>query len=131
MAKSKLRRSCGAMAAHMMLLETYPAFRANQMRLEAATDKLRSSGVDLEAAALVTIKTIVHVVYKLPAQNISDAQINTQIAALNKDYSATNTDKTNADAVQRTGRERQRQISARESHAHPDNQDFLYLRRRR
>jgi len=82
------------MAAHMMLLETYPAFRANQMRLEAATDKLRSSGVDLEAAALVTIKTIVHVVYKLPAQNISDAQINTQIAALNKDYSATNTDKT-------------------------------------
>ena len=80
------------MAAHMMLLETYPAFRANQMRLEAATDKLRSSGVALEAAALVTIKTIVHVVYKLPAQNVSDAQINSQIAALNKDYTATNTD---------------------------------------
>jgi hypothetical protein len=94
MAKSKLKRSCGAMAAHMMLLETYPAFRANQMRLEAATDKLRSSGADLEAAALVTIKTIVHVVYKLPAQNISDAQINTQIAVLNKDFTATNTDKT-------------------------------------
>jgi hypothetical protein len=25
----KLRRSCGAMAAHMMLLERYPAFRAS------------------------------------------------------------------------------------------------------
>ena len=33
----KLRRSCGAMAAHMALLEQYPAFRANQMRLEGAT----------------------------------------------------------------------------------------------
>jgi hypothetical protein len=94
MAKSKLKRSCGAMAAHMMLLETYPAFRANQMRLEGATDRLRSTGVDLEAAAVVTIKTIVHVVYKLPAQNISDAQINSQIAVLNKDFTATNADKT-------------------------------------
>jgi len=93
MAKTKLKRSCGAMAAHMMLLETYPAFRANQMRLEAATDRLRSSGKELVAAP-ITIKTIVHVVYKLAAQNISDAQINSQMAVLNKDFTATNTDKT-------------------------------------
>jgi hypothetical protein len=81
------------MAAHMMLLETYPAFRANQMRLEAATDRLRSSGAELVAAP-ITIKTIVHVVYKLAAQNISDAQINSQMAVLNKDFTATNADKT-------------------------------------
>ena len=35
----KLRRSCGAMAAHMMLLEKYPSFRAAQMRLEGAIDE--------------------------------------------------------------------------------------------
>ena len=33
----KLRRSCGAMAAHMMLLEQYPSFRANQLRLWMAS----------------------------------------------------------------------------------------------
>ena len=40
-----------------------------------------------------TIKTVVNVVYKTPEQNISDAQINSQIAAFNKDYRATNPDR--------------------------------------
>ena len=40
----KLRRSCGAMAAHMALLEQYPQYRANQMRLEGATNQRRESG---------------------------------------------------------------------------------------
>ena len=47
--RAKLHRSCGAMAAHMMLLERYPAFRANQMRLEGATDRRRDSEIDLKA----------------------------------------------------------------------------------
>ncbi len=89
----KLRRSCGAMAAHMMLLERVPSFRASQMRLEGVTARRRDSGGDLAKSALVTIKTVVNVVYKTPAQNISDAQIKSQIAALNRDYRATNPDK--------------------------------------
>lgn len=97
MAKKKavtlVRRSCGAMAAHMMLLERYPAFRAAQMRLEGATDRRRQMRFDAAKAKLVTIKTVVNVVYKTPDQNISDAQINSQIAALNKDYRATNPDR--------------------------------------
>jgi len=94
----KLRRSCGAMAAHMMLLEQYPAFRMNQMRLEGATGKRRDTGFDLAKSKLVTIKTVVNVVYKTPDQNISDAQIASQIAALNKDYRAANTDKSQTPA---------------------------------
>ena len=43
----KLRRQCGAMAAHMLLLEQFPAFRANQMRLEGATGRRRATEVDL------------------------------------------------------------------------------------
>ena len=42
-----LHRSCGAMAAHMMLLERYPSFRAAQMRLEDATSRRRDSAADL------------------------------------------------------------------------------------
>ena len=89
----KLRRSCGAVAAHMMLLERFPSFRMNQMRLEGATEKRRDTGVDLKKSKLVTIKTVVNIVYKTPDQNISDSQIASQIAALNKDYRATNPDR--------------------------------------
>ena len=87
------RRSCGAMAAHMMLLETHPSFRAAQMRLEGTTSRRRESGADLKKAKVATIKTIVHVVYNTAVQNVSVAQINSQIAALNKDFRATNPDR--------------------------------------
>jgi hypothetical protein len=88
-----LQRQCGAMAAHMLLLEQYPEFRANQLRLEGETSKARDTGVDLSKAKLVTIRTIVHVVYNTEEQNVSTAQIRSQIAALNKDFRATNPDK--------------------------------------
>lgn len=92
-AKAALRRSCGAMAAHMMLLERYPSFRAAQMRLEGATERQRQKEFDAARARLVRIKTVVNVVYNTAEQNISDAQINSQIAALNKDYRANNPDR--------------------------------------
>lgn len=88
-----VRRTCGAVAAHMMLLERYPSFRMNQMKLEGVTAKRRESRVDLKKSKIVTIKTVVNVVYHTDAQNVSDAQINSQIAALNKDYRATNPDR--------------------------------------
>ena len=93
-----LRRQCGAMAAHMMLLETYPSFRAAQMRLEGATAKRRDAEV-AKVPKVVTIKTIVNVVYKSADQNISDAQINSQIMALNKDFRASNPDKSKTPAA--------------------------------
>ena len=45
------------------------------------------------------IPIVVHVVYKQPTENISSAQIKSQIAVLNKDYKATNPDKKNTPAV--------------------------------
>ena len=88
-----LHRSCGTMGAHMMLLEQHPAFRANQMRLEGATEKRRQEPKDLAKATIVTIKTVVNVVYNTAAQNISAAQITSQINAMNKDFRATNPDR--------------------------------------
>ena len=41
-----------------------------------------------------TIKVVVNVVYTDETQNVSDAQIKSQIAALNKDFRATNPDRT-------------------------------------
>jgi hypothetical protein len=91
--RTKLQRTCGAMAAHMMLLERFPSYRANQMRLEDATTRQRERRIDLKRVKIVTIKTVVNVVYKTAEQNISMAQINSQIKALNKDFRATNSDK--------------------------------------
>jgi Pregnancy-associated plasma protein-A len=94
----RLRRSCGAMAAHMALLEQYPAFRANQMRLEGVTSERRDRGIDLKKAKIVTIKTVVNVVYNTDEQNISMAQIRSQFTAMNKDFRATNPDKSGTPA---------------------------------
>lgn len=97
-ARSQLRRNCGAMAAHMMLLEKFPSFRANQMRLEGATARRRELRYDAKTAKLITIKTVVHVLYKTEDQNVSDAQIKSQIAILNKDFRAKNPDKSKVPA---------------------------------
>ena len=97
--RSKLQRRCGAMAAHMMLLERFPSYRANQMRLEDATTRQRERRIDLRTAKIVTIKTVVNVVYKTAEQNVSTAQINSQIKALNKDFRASNPDKSKTPAA--------------------------------
>ena len=88
-----LRRSCGAMAAHMMLLERHPSFRASQLRLEGATARRRDTGLDVKRVRVATIKTVVNVVYRTADQNVSDAQIKSQIASLNRDFRATIPDK--------------------------------------
>ena len=88
-----LHRSCGAMAAHMMLLEKFPSFRASQMRLEGTTSRRRDLGFDAAKMAIVTVKTVVHVVYNTAEQNISNAQIKSQMAVLNRDFRATNPDR--------------------------------------
>jgi Pregnancy-associated plasma protein-A len=93
-----LHRSCGTMAVHMMLLETNPSFRARQFKLEQNTAKLRAFGFSLDELKAVTVRVVVNVVYKTDDQNISTAQINSQIAALNKDFSAKNPDKTKVPA---------------------------------
>jgi hypothetical protein len=58
-----------------------------QWILDNGNNRLNSS------AAVVTIPIVVHVVYNTPSQNISDAQILTQITVLNKDFRNLNADK--------------------------------------
>ena len=97
-ARGMTRRRCGTMAAHMRLLEAYAPLRARQSRLEQQTARRRS---ELAAAVpkLVTVKVVVNVVHRTDAQNVSDAQVKSQIAVLNRDFAATNTDKTKVPAV--------------------------------
>jgi hypothetical protein len=93
-----LVRTCGAMQVHHRLLEQFPTFRRRLAALEDSTRRRLATGA-AGRTGVVTIPVVVHVVYKTAAENISDAQVKSQIAALNRDYSAANTDKSKCPAV--------------------------------
>jgi hypothetical protein len=93
------RRQCGAMAAHFRLLEADPGFRQSQLNLESAVARRMVAGMVALTGGPTTIPVVVHVVFRTAAENISAAQINSQIAVLNKDYRATNPDKSKVPAI--------------------------------
>src|SRR4051812_14122301 len=87
------RRQCGAMQEYELLLESHPAFRRNQQRAEDFTARAITSGqAERVTRKLVTIRTVVHVVHKRDRENISDAQVKSQIKVLNDDFRAKNGD---------------------------------------
>jgi hypothetical protein len=87
------RRQCGTQQVHERLLEMFPAFREKQNSIEQATRRSIETGVAARVMRqLITIPVVVHVVYKKPAENISDRQIKSQIDALNRDYTQKNAD---------------------------------------
>jgi hypothetical protein len=92
-------RKCGTMQVHHRLLEHDPTFRLRLGELEhAAANRQASSGAQ-RAGGTTTIPVVVHVVYNTSQQNISAVQINSQIKALNRDYAAQNTDKSQVPSV--------------------------------
>ena len=94
------RRQCGSMENHERLSEAYASFRTNQNRIESFTARSISTGLASRVARqLITIPVVVHVVYRTDEENISDAQVKSQLAVLNEDFRATNTDAKNAPAV--------------------------------
>jgi Pregnancy-associated plasma protein-A len=93
------RRQCGAMAAHFRLLETDPGFRQRQLSLENAVARRMVAGLVAKVGKPKTIPVVVHVVFNAAVENISAAQINSQIAVLNKDYRSKNPDRSKVPAV--------------------------------
>ena len=89
------RRQCAAMEEFERLLEEQPSFRVNQRRAEDFTARAVASGeANRVARTLVTIPTVVHVVHRKPEDDITKAQVKSQISALNADFRATNADAT-------------------------------------
>jgi Pregnancy-associated plasma protein-A len=94
------RRQCGTQQAHERLSEMYPAFRARQNRIEQEIRRSIQTGLALRVMQeLITIPVVVHVVYRTDAENISDAQVKSQIDALNRDYRIRNTDRNKVPAA--------------------------------
>src|SRR5258708_29257522 len=58
-----------------------------------------TAAVGKAAGGVVKIPVVVHVVFNTAAENSSDAQVKSQIAVLNKDFRAKNTDKSKVPSV--------------------------------
>ena len=94
------RRRCATMVLHEYLAETQTNYRRNLERVERSMERsIRTGRAARTLRRLITIPVVVHVVFRTAAENISDAQITSQIDVLNKDFRAQNADRTNIPAV--------------------------------
>lgn len=92
------QRNCGTMEHYERAVQENPSYELNQMEIENFTNEFLShnNGAD---RAIVTIPVVVHVVYNNTTENISDAQILTQIDVLNKDFAKMNADAANTPSI--------------------------------
>lgn len=87
-------RSCGAPEVLARQLAEDPSLQARMDAIEAFTQRAIQNPQALRSSGTITIPVVVHVVYKAAAENISDAQVQSQIAVLNEDYNNQNSDRT-------------------------------------
>ena len=75
-----------------------PTLESRMAKIEKQSQDIiaKSAGEgSLEVASIINIPVVVHVLYKTAAQNISTAQIQSQIEVLNEDFRRLNADKVN------------------------------------
>src|SRR5688572_1945861 len=91
-------RMCAAADILDKQLAADPRLRAKMESIEEHTRRAIESG-RINAQGKIEIPVVVNVIYKTTAQNISDAQIQSQIDVLNEDFNAINADVTNTPAA--------------------------------
>ncbi|MCC9065930.1 zinc metalloprotease [Flavobacterium piscisymbiosum] len=84
------RRACASQQVLDEQLRADPTLAIRMNEIEAFTNKALISGKLVNGK--VQIPVVVNVLYRTAAQNISDAQIQSQIDVLNKDFNALNSD---------------------------------------
>lgn len=85
------QRKCGTMDNLQRLLAEHPEMQASMDQVEEQT---RLTPGD-RAGTVYNIPVVVHVVYNTASQNITDAQVQSQIDVLNKDFRRLNLDASN------------------------------------
>lgn len=88
------QRKCAADEVLQAQLLADPSLRERMSQIEAFTQKAIRSGLTARRAAegTIVIPVVVHVLWNTAAQNISDAQVASQIAVLNEDFQNKNRD---------------------------------------
>ena len=86
-------RRCDADLVLSQQLAEDPSLKDKLANIESFTnDYVAKKKSGLVKQATVTIPVVVNVLYRTAAENVSDAQIQSQIDVLNRDFNATNTD---------------------------------------
>jgi hypothetical protein len=99
-------RKCATHDKHLELLEQDSEYRSKVEKIERETvDYLRQSKLLSQQNSVITIPVVVHVLWKTNNQNISDAQIQSQIDVLNEAFRKLNANLSNTlpDFIDRVG----------------------------
>lgn len=86
------RRTCGTMDLHGQLLDQSNTYARKRDEIETMTSEFISQARIQTERDIIKIPVVVHVVWNKEEQNISDAQIHSQIDVLNRDFRRTNPD---------------------------------------
>jgi hypothetical protein len=86
------QRTCGTVEKTQESLQAHPELLQVRAAVEEHTQNYLAHPTAENERVVYTIPVVVHVVYNTTAQNISDAQVQSQITALNADYRKLNSD---------------------------------------
>lgn len=90
------KRTCASHDKHLELLENDSEYRNAMEKIERETfDYIRQSKLLSQQNSVITIPVVVHVLWKNNNQNISDAQIQSQIDVLNESFRKLNSNLSN------------------------------------
>jgi len=90
------QRTCSAMDVLDRHIQEDPNTILEMERLENFTQKvIESNSTDMKVTGVITIPVVVHVIYSNNNENISEAQINSQLQVMNDDFRRTNSDANN------------------------------------
>ncbi|MBC7534676.1 MAG: zinc metalloprotease [Ferruginibacter sp.] len=93
-------RQCGAQEVLERQLREDPSLASRMNDIENFTTAFeRNPSLNRLVNGVIEIPVVVNVLYKTSAQNISDAQINSQITVLNSDFQALNADYDSTPAI--------------------------------
>lgn len=92
------RPKCGTTEYMSDLYDQDPSYRQRMTELEKFAEEYIRRHYRSKPEGIVIIPTVVHVVWNLPVQNISDDQIYSQIDVLNEDFRRWNLDTVNTPA---------------------------------
>lgn len=104
LASAGAQRICGTDAYKKMVLAQNPSLqnsfdKADQQIAKTIANSKKYAARDTSANEIINVPVVIHLIYKSAVQNISDAQILSQLESLNKDFSNLNNDRVNTPSV--------------------------------
>ena len=90
---------CGTEAHTKSMINNNPEYAIARNKVNDETKKWLAKNPNYSSKSIITIPVVVHVVWKNSGQNISDAQILSQIDLLNKDFRRLNIDTINTPSI--------------------------------